>query len=123
MTDTLEDLYAMVPDARCKGLCAEACGPIPMTVLEARRLRKAGHPIPHDEMATAQFVETGSYSCPALVDGRCVAYDVRPLICRLYGATDALRCEHGCRPEGGYLTRERASEIVQAVTIVGGGVR
>lgn len=120
---TLEDIYAQVPDARCKGLCEEACGPLPMTVEEGRRLRRAGHPIPHEEVAMVRLIESGSYSCPALVDGRCSVYEIRPLICRLYGAIENMRCEHGCIPLTGLLTHEQASELISAVTVIGGGER
>jgi Fe-S-cluster containining protein len=30
---------------------------------------------------------------------RCTVYEARPLICRVYGAAEGLRCPHGCTPE------------------------
>lgn len=119
----LAAIYDEVPDARCKGLCVDACGPLPMTVAEARRLRRAGHPIPHDDVAMAELTLTGSYSCPALVDGRCSVYELRPLVCRLYGAAEALTCEHGCRPAGGLLPKAKARELIGRAIDAGGGLR
>lgn len=40
-----------------------------------------------------------AWNCAHLGDKGCGAYDERPLICRLFGATPALPCPHGRRPE------------------------
>lgn len=121
----LAAIYASVPSAECKGLCQDSCGPLPMTVHEARRLRRSGKPIPHEDEAVVTLAATGSYVCPALVDGRCSIYEMRPLICRLYGAVDhpALRCPHGCAPADGFLSAERAAELIEDAVAAGGGQR
>jgi Fe-S-cluster containining protein len=49
--------------------------------------------------------------CPALVDGRCSVYDVRPLICRLYASAEGLRCPHGCQPVSGMLSDADAGRL------------
>lgn len=108
------DLYAQVPDAECKGLCQESCGPIDMHPYEHARIRRAGVAIPAPDVALRQLVETGEYSCPALVDGRCSVYEVRPMLCRVFGASEALPCEHGCRPAAGPLTDEETRRLVDA---------
>lgn len=46
----------------------------------------------------------GTYHCPFLENGRCTIYSERPAICRLWGASEALRCPYGCKPEEGWLT-------------------
>jgi Fe-S-cluster containining protein len=52
--------------------------------------------------------------CPALGDdGRCRVYDARPIVCRLYGSVDELRCEHGCRPER-LLSTSEARDVLRA---------
>lgn len=71
MTARFDDLYAQVPDAGCKGLCQESCGPLAMHPFERARV-----------------------------------------VCRLYGAADDLRCEHGCKPAGGYLPSSQARRLV-----------
>ncbi|MGI5292949.1 hypothetical protein ACQEVF_57900 [Nonomuraea polychroma] len=34
--------------------------------------------------------------CPALHEGRCSTYDLRPAICRGCGVVDGMLCPHGC---------------------------
>ncbi|MFD8529476.1 YkgJ family cysteine cluster protein [Streptosporangium canum] len=104
MDAALEALYAQVPDVGCKGLCHEACGPIGMNPREHQRIRERGVKIPHFKDALAELVETGDYSCPALdKDNRCTVYDIRPMVCHLWGATEGISCEYGCRPAEGDL--------------------
>jgi Fe-S-cluster containining protein len=114
MDANLATLHAQIPDPGCKGLCVEACGPIDMHPYERARIRKAGVVIPQPEEAVAQLLDTGAYACPALADGRCSVYEVRPLICRLWGAVEDLRCEHGCTPPGGHLPAADARKILNA---------
>ncbi|MFG3438396.1 YkgJ family cysteine cluster protein [Nonomuraea sp. NPDC047897] len=106
MDAALDGLYAEVPDVGCKGLCHQACGPIGMNPREHQRIRERGVKIPHRRDALAELGETGDYTCPALdKDNRCSVYDVRPMLCRLWGATETMPCAYGCRPaEGDLLT-------------------
>lgn len=70
-----------------------------------------------------QLMDTGHYSCPALVDGRCSVYDDRPMICRLYGTVEVMRCPYGCVPKGGFLPHEVGTRLVRESLRVGGGER
>ncbi|MDP4501036.1 YkgJ family cysteine cluster protein [Nonomuraea turcica] len=99
----LEALYVQVPDVGCKGLCQEACGPIDMHPYERARIRRAGVTIPRPAEALERILAGEDYTCPALVDGRCSVYEIRPLICRAWGASEAMPCPYGCRPAGGLL--------------------
>ncbi|MFG1709158.1 hypothetical protein ACFLIM_38800 [Nonomuraea sp. M3C6] len=38
---------------------------------------------------------------------------MRPLICRLWGATEGMPCEHGCVPERGRLTDAEAQLLIK----------
>jgi hypothetical protein len=107
-------LYDQVPDVDCKGLCVEACGPIDMHPYERARIRRAGVRIPSPADALRQIVSTGDYTCPALQEGRCQVYEVRPMICRVWGASDELPCPHGCRPASGRLTGPQTRRLVDA---------
>lgn len=107
-----QTLYDQIPDPGCRGLCQEACGPIDMHPYERARIRRAGVTIPTPADAVKQLLATGSYTCPALDNGRCGAYEVRPTLCRLYGAAEELKCEHGCRPAGGHLPAQDAQRIL-----------
>jgi hypothetical protein len=58
-------------------------------------------------------------TCSLLVDGRCSAYAVRPLICRLWGSVASMRCPHGCVPSA-VLTDGRARAMLDAARTIGG---
>src|SRR5262245_60391045 len=86
----LDAIYSELPHIECKGKCAVACGPIPLTDLEARRLQLTTHVAPRTRVA--QEFEKAKHSEPIherciylTADERCGAYAVRPLICRVYG--------------------------------------
>ena len=117
----IEAIWEQVPDPHCKGLCTNACTVIPMTMIEARRLRRAGHPLPHHADVLVKMVASGErQDCPALVDGQCTVYEMRPLICRLYGAVEDMQCEHGCRPDGGLLPTGTARRLIDLAEMIGG---
>jgi Fe-S-cluster containining protein len=60
--------------------------------------------------------------CDALTAGkRCAVYDLRPLVCRLWGAVESMPCVYGCVPEGGYLTDMDAYRLIAESTRIGGG--
>lgn len=93
MIDRLDLLYARVPDmADCKGKCADSCYS-PFDYGEAERLRI-------EARAKKRLVPGDTCkSCSMLTaEGRCSVYDLRPMICRLFGTAPMLRCQHGCRP-------------------------
>jgi Fe-S-cluster containining protein len=86
-------LWNNIRNVECKGLCQESCGPISMTYAEAQIIRRAMPnrelPVFNKEKAQCSFLGE---------DGKCRGYEVRPLVCRLYGSIPALQCEHGCEP-------------------------
>lgn len=106
----LRHYYAKrLPDVPCKGLCTASCGPIAMSGVEASSLQEQGIALP----GVTNHPIHGSLTCSHLTDaGRCSIYANRPLACRLFGAVAAMPCPHGCMPAGGYLSEERAREII-----------
>ncbi len=99
----LEALYAQVPQVNCRGLCQGACGPIGMGDAEYARLQ--GDVMPAIARADRVGLSFKQASCPALTMlGRCSVYELRPMVCRIWGAVKSMRCSHGCRPEGGWLS-------------------
>ena len=101
----LREIYASIPDAGCKGLCADTCTTVPMLPIELEQLEAAtGRTLP--TMPAGDGIGIGGIilgseigkPCPLLVLGRCTAYDHRPLICRTFGSVQGMRCEHGCGP-------------------------
>lgn len=88
---SLTELYASLPTIPCKRLCQHSCGPvIPDACLPVERLKFAVLPI----------IKTvaDDLTCGAILGGSCSIHRERPLICRLYGCVEALRCPHGCEP-------------------------
>jgi Fe-S-cluster containining protein len=99
----LQAIYDHVPEINCKGLCHETCGIIPMFNVEFQNIAENTF-IPIDPkniivLDDRTFMSAPGGVCPLLQDRRCTAYDLRPLICRLYGSTPGLTCEHGCAPD------------------------
>jgi hypothetical protein len=103
----LEELYAELPALECKGLCAESCGPISMSRVEWQRVCRA----------RGAELKASSLMCPLLEHECCSVYEVRPMLCRLWGLVESMKCPWGCVPERyltdveGYEFMERAAEI------------
>ncbi len=105
--------WGLVPAMRCKGLCQDACGPIDASRAERELLSERGVDLPDAATALQAWLASGGkYTCPALVKGRCTAYDVRPTICRLWGAVEGMPCPHGCVPARGRLSDAQARAIL-----------
>jgi Fe-S-cluster containining protein len=118
----LDEAYAQLPRIECQGLCSDACGPIPAGGAEQRRMEKVtGRELGverHVQMIDGKLM--GCHECSMLEDGRCVAYDVRPMICRLWGVTEDMKCPYGCVPEGGHLSVEEGlAFLAEAMAIAG----
>jgi Fe-S-cluster containining protein len=115
--DALDALYAELPKVDCKGACWDSCSAIQMTPLEHRRTEAAGVAIPDQNADT-----DGLGVCPALTPlHQCGVYQVRPLVCRLWGAMQTASCPFGCRPvDGELLTDEQAHEFMARVCDISG---
>lgn len=111
--ERLEEIYACLPDLECKGRCVDSCGPIVMTKVEADRIEeKLGREIGD--------VDPKTLSCPLLGgDGRCIVYEIRPLICRMWGAAVGMECSFGCEPSRILPVAEGAEIFRNVETTVG----
>lgn len=110
-TDPVAAIYAELPDLACRGLCQDSCGPIGWSTEEAAAVTQAGGEPP-------TFGPT--LRCTYLDDhGRCRVYAVRPLICRLFGLTDTMRCRHGCTPSRWLTEGEARALLVRYEAVVG----
>lgn len=59
------------------------------------------------------------YTCSMLTeDGRCSQYEIRPMICRLYGAAEGIECSRGCKPIIGFA--EGVALLGESMKIGGG---
>lgn len=101
----LEELYAILPDVPCKRLCHESCSFIGTFRAERERYQGAGVAPPRMDEAPCRHL---------MFNGECGAHELRPVICRLYGATEDLTCPWGCRAEQ-QLTQAEAYQLMQLV--------
>lgn len=98
----LERLYAKIPKMECIPGCSDCCGPVYGSREERKRaplLATYEHKV--EFMAEHHFHGAdGCLTCPYVTPSGCGIYDDRPLICRVYGATEdpKLQCPHGRRP-------------------------
>lgn len=111
---------------KCVEGCADCCGPIIMSRLEAKRIaRRTGQSTKNLTNAMQRAIITKGQHCPLLDQqtSKCTVYDIRPAICRLFGAVadePRLTCQHGRRPDN-LLPKQSARTILRAVEIKGLG--
>lgn len=99
----LDELYAELPTLNCKRLCSESCGPVIMGRIEWQSVCRA---VREERLGLAEDL-----TCPILENGLCAAYEVRPMLCRLWGIVETMKCPWGCVPER-WLTNEEGSEFL-----------
>lgn len=89
----LDALYAELPEVGCKGLCESHCvrDTVEFSPVETMRVER-------ETGVRVKPLKQGVEPCAALHRGRCTVHSIRPMICRLFGAADGMRCEHGCLP-------------------------
>ncbi len=116
--EQLQALYDQIPKVACKRLCQMACGFIPVRQAELKKIRKKAQiavdeHIINDSLAGGRIMfNADTERCPCLgSDGNCTVYEVRPFICRLFGAVEGMLCPEGCVPER-VLTREEAAVLI-----------
>lgn len=123
----LQALYDRIPPIpACQGLCSDSCGPIrpSVSVREVERMeRAAGQPL-EPGMDAAVAAARGlcrSNDCSMLTeDRRCGVYDLRPMVCRLWGSVENLKCPYGCVPEGGWLPADEGLALLVESIEIGG---
>lgn len=105
--ETLQDIFDEIPGVDCKGKCSESCGPIAYSNAEARRIKEAGETPPEPRSETLE--------CDKLIPliKKCSIYEDRPIICRLFGVVEGMKCPHGCEPEEGYMSDARAFQLME----------
>ena len=107
----LDRLYAKLPKLDCKGKCTDSCGPVAMSTLEHKRVvKRTGEP----------FICGKDLRCSMLgADGRCRVYNIRPLICRLFGLVKKMQCPYGCVPER-WVSDEEAHKLFDEIRQLAG---
>ena len=95
----------LLPPMKCDTACGDCCGMVPVTETEFRRVErfaKKKNITPIDQGVT----------CPFYQEGTCKVYEVRPLICALFGHSVRMECTRGYNtnvPEEEILRRVRSN--------------
>jgi Fe-S-cluster containining protein len=113
----LRAIYDQIPDVPCTGACTDTCTSFPVPRIEKRIIRRATGVDLGSSMSNPITTR-----CPLLTPaGRCAAHDIRPLICRLWGACDLMPCVFGCAPaQGRRLTAREANRLSAQVFEISG---
>lgn len=95
-----------IPSFKCLGGCTDCCGIVPFSEAEKAAVIERKPLVRWLEIPGAEGVwfpedTLREHSCVFAKDGGCQIYDIRPMICRLFGAVDndLMRCPHGCKPK------------------------
>jgi len=96
----LAEVYALIPEIACQGLCHATCTVVGMSDRERERIRvEGGVDYPDVRPGDFQDLLLKTPVCPALTpDNRCAVYELRPVVCRVWGTAVGMRCPHGCEP-------------------------
>jgi Fe-S-cluster containining protein len=120
----LAEIYLNLPELKCKGLCGkDICGPIHLSEYEFEKLSKCSgkklNSIKHNLYSENKVLIRKNVriltdvTCPLLTeDGKCSCYNVRPLICRLWGLTESMKCHFGCLPDR-YLSDAEVYKLIE----------
>lgn len=116
----VEAVYAKVPSAHCKGLCVPCCAPIGPVVPLFERDRIAARTGKNmNTTASKTGLPLEGERCNMLTAaGTCSVYDIRPMICRIFGVAADLACPFGCDGNGSLTAaegRELYEELLAAV--------
>lgn len=122
---TLEDVWAAIPRIDCRKRCADSCTVIPLHAVELVKLRTQAPKVETKVFTGAPEVRvlkvTEQGECPLLRWKACTVYEVRPLICRLYGVAEGMPCQHGCKPER-RLSQDEVHVLMEAIHRIGGSI-
>ena len=107
-----------IPTFSCKSGCHDCCGLVPFSDAEKARaiaIRLLEQWERFDDRSWVATAALQTLTCPFLTKVGCGIYDIRPAICRLFGAVDnpKMTCPHGCGPMK-KLTDNQAFEIIDA---------
>lgn len=114
--DKLDKIYKKLPKLNCKGLCQQSCSLIKVGELERKRV--AQHLGSDPFIPSENFLEVlaaspfDQWKCSLLKDGKCSIYRIRPLICRLFGLVEKMKCPFGCVPDR-WLTDSEAKKMME----------
>lgn len=106
----LDKLYATLPKLECQGKCQESCGPVFMSRVEWERIKAKLGWIPKAKTITCPMLHPST--------GNCRVYEVRPMLCRLWGIVESMPCLWGCKPDK-YLSNEEGYKLLAQADATG----
>lgn len=119
----LKKIYGKIPELKCVRGCTECCGdptkpikegylpftPLFWSKIEAENIRR----YLKEKGIKERVVKNPLEPCPYIENGKCLIYPVRPLMCRLFGVVEDLKCPY-VKPKF-YLATQEANELIQKV--------
>lgn len=109
-----------IPTFDCEPGCHGCCGIVPFNTKERDRVAKVRPLEQWEPFVDGSWVPTAAlatFSCPFLTNDGCGIYDLRPMVCRLFGAVDhpQMKCPKGCGPAKLIPEKESRRLIARAV--------
>lgn len=104
----LKQIYDRIPEMECIPGCTDCCGPNLWAKAEWQNITNWLKAHGRRERY-AQGLD-----CPYIRENKCSIYEVRPIICRLFGVTEKLACPCGRGPAK-MLSDDKARELIHAV--------
>ena len=104
--EKLQFIYSKIPKVKCKGYCSSYCSAIGLEKIEVLNiLDKYQEFEGQKQIRFGEPQENGLIKCGYLdSNDRCSIYDRRPILCRLFGATEImLQCPMNCELEDGEI--------------------
>ena len=125
-TDKVKKAWDIIPVVDCQKKCQDNCTQIRCSVSELHLIKKFCEANglkyiningENDHVMKKSLKQTMTYDdivCKYLKDGTCSIHEVRPAICRFYGAVDDLPCPHGCKVVGSVMKANDAHAIINS---------
>jgi len=107
----LRQIYRRIPDFNCAPKCNQCCGPVPWAIVEHRVITKWMT----ERGVEERFTETMFDSCPYIKDNKCSIYEIRPILCRIFGVVDTPKLMCPYRSAKDRLTDEEARKMIDEV--------
>ena len=107
----LKYLYSKIPEFNCIPRCTACCGPHPWANVEHRVIAKWMS----ERGMVEKFSKTMFGDCQYIENHKCSIYEVRPVLCRLFGVVDTPKLMCSFRPSKGHISDEEAREIMRKV--------
>ena len=123
-TNKVQEAWSIIPVVECQKKCQNSCAQIRCSLSELNLIKKfcKANGLKYINVNGANNhmlkqslkgkVTSDDLMCKYLKDGTCTIHEVRPAICRLFGAADDLPCPHGCKVVGTVMKSKDAHALI-----------